>query len=71
MKILTKLNQKLSSEPTWTHEILICKFAKKYNVAIVAPVKDKLLPDRFLAFKDEIILIFIKIVIIKMPITYL
>ena len=26
---------------------------KKYNVAIVAPVKDKLLPDRFLAFKDE------------------
>ena len=40
-------------EPTWTHEILICKFAKKYNVPIVAPVKDKLLPDRFLAFKDE------------------
>ena len=40
-------------EPTWTHEILICKFAKKYKVSIVAPVKDKLLPDRFLAFKDE------------------
>jgi len=40
-------------EPTWTHEILICKFAKKYNVSIVAPVKDKLLPNRFLAFKDE------------------
>ncbi len=40
-------------EPTWTHEILICKFAKKYSVSIVAPVKDKLLPDRFLAFKDE------------------
>ena len=40
-------------EPTWTHEILICKFAKKYNVPIVAPVKDKLLPNRFLAFKDE------------------
>lgn len=40
-------------EPTWTHEILICKFAKRYNISIVAPVKDKLLPDRFLAFKDE------------------
>jgi len=40
-------------EPTWTHEILICKFAKKYHSSIVAPVKDKLLPDRFLAFKDE------------------
>ena len=40
-------------EPTWTHEILICKFAKKYNVPLVAPVKDKLLPNRFLAFKDE------------------
>ena len=40
-------------EPTWTHEIIICKFAKKYKVSIVAPVKDKLLPDRFLAFKDE------------------
>ena len=40
-------------EPTWTHEILICKFAKKYKVSIIAPVKDKLLPDRFLAFKDE------------------
>ena len=35
------------------YEILICKFAKKYNSSIVAPVKDKLLPDRFLAFKDE------------------
>ena len=40
-------------EPTWTHELLICKFAKKYNVSIVAPVKDKLLPDRFIAFKNE------------------
>ncbi len=40
-------------EPTWTHEILICKFAKKYKVSIVAPVKDKLLPDRFMAFQDE------------------
>lgn len=40
-------------EPTWAHEILICKFAKKYSVPIIAPVKDKLLPDRFLAFKDE------------------
>jgi hypothetical protein len=47
-------------EPTWTHEILICKFAKKYNIPIVAPVKDKLLPDRFLAFKDENHLIFYK-----------
>mgnify|MGYP006076783805 CR=1 FL=1 len=40
-------------EPTWTHEILICKFAKKYNIPIIAPVKDKLLPNNFLAFKDE------------------
>ena len=40
-------------EPTWTHEILICKFAQKYNVHIVSPVKDKLLPNRFMAFKDE------------------
>lgn len=40
-------------EPTWTHEILICKFAQKYNAHIVSPVKDKLLPNRFMAFKDE------------------
>ncbi len=39
-------------EPTWTHEIIICYFAKKYNVLIAAPVKDKLIPDRFLVFTD-------------------
>ena len=54
-------------EPTWTHEILICKFAKKYNVSLVAPVKDKLLPNRFLAFKDEKHLEFYKNFMIENP----
>ena len=40
-------------EPTWTHELIICEFAKVFNCKIIAPWKDKLLPNIFLAFKDE------------------
>ena len=40
-------------EPTWTHELIICEFAKLFNCKIIAPWKDKLLPNIFLAFKDE------------------
>ena len=41
-------------EPTWTHELLICKFSNFFKFKIVSPVKDKILPDRLFFFSDEL-----------------
>lgn len=44
-------------EPTWTHEILTCKICEKMGVPVWAPVKSKLVPDKFFFFsgyKNEI-----------------
>ena len=44
-------------EPTWTHEILTCKICEKMGIPIWAPVKSKLLPDKFYFFsgyKNEV-----------------
>jgi hypothetical protein len=37
-------------EPTWTHEIIICKLMEYYNIPVFAPAKDKILPNRFFFF---------------------
>jgi hypothetical protein len=44
-------------EPTWTHEILTCKICEKMGIPVWAPVKSKLVPDKFFFFsgyKNEI-----------------
>ena len=38
-------------EPTWTHEIIISKICEFMRIPVLAPVKDKILPNRFLMFK--------------------
>jgi hypothetical protein len=38
-------------EPTWTHEILISKICESFQIPVYAPVKDKILPNRFFMFK--------------------
>ena len=38
-------------EPTWTHEIIICKIMDYYNIPVFAPAKDKILPNRFFFFR--------------------
>lgn len=45
-------------EPTWTHEILTCKICEKIGIPVWAPVKSKLVPDKFFFFsgyKNEIV----------------
>lgn len=44
-------------EPTWAHEILTCKICEKIGIPVWAPVKSKLVPDKFFFFsgyKNEI-----------------
>jgi hypothetical protein len=44
-------------EPTWTHEILTCIICEKMGIPVWAPVKSKLVPDKFFFFsgyKNEI-----------------
>jgi hypothetical protein len=40
-------------EPTWAHEILTCRICEAKGVTVWAPVKSKLLPDKFFFFHGD------------------
>jgi len=40
-------------EPTWAHEILTCRICEAKGVQVWAPVKSKLLPDKFFFFYGD------------------
>jgi hypothetical protein len=41
-------------EPTWTHELIISKVCERIGLPVYAPVKDKLLPNRFFVFNGHL-----------------
>lgn len=38
-------------EPTWSHEIILCNICEYMKIPVFAPVKDKILPNRFFMFQ--------------------
>ena len=51
INFLDKKNiQLIFMEPTWFHELILCKIAKAKKIPVFAPVRDKLLTDKFYFF---------------------